>query len=307
MSNKKKQKQQSVARSSSPVTAPAAVPAAASTPAKSSTADLGERFNALSASFDATAAQRKLEFIRILRSLRWYLSAGRQDAFFEAANQYIQAPDVDPWDFILRQLLTDADLHLSGRIFRIAGLKPLPALMESLFVRLDCFFESADDAPLIVDAGAGIGLSSYYFKRLKPQARIRAFEPNPALRALLERNIARNKLSDIRIEPEGEAADILDRAIDEPVDMLRIDLHGAEKILSRLSGKLGQIKHVFCKCNDVTAEFPSNSTRIIRILEAAGFEVRVGFSAGVDDRQTLRPIQLIGSPQSVSIYARRGE
>jgi len=43
--------------------------------------------------------------------------------------------------------------------------------------------------PLIIDAGANIGLSLIYFKRLYPQARIIAYEPDNSIFKLLESNV----------------------------------------------------------------------------------------------------------------------
>ena len=44
--------------------------------------------------------------------------------------------------------------------------------------------------PLIVDAGANIGLATTYFKKLYPASRVYSYEPDPAAYNALQRNVA---------------------------------------------------------------------------------------------------------------------
>ena len=61
------------------------------------------------------------------------------------------------------------------------------------------WFETEKDDPIILDVGAHIGLATIYFKWLYPGARVWAFEPNPELFALLERNVRQNDLSGVEL------------------------------------------------------------------------------------------------------------
>lgn len=63
------------------------------------------------------------------------------------------------------------------------------------------WFESERLDPVIIDAGAHIGLATIYFKWLYPEAKITAFEPNPELFKLLERNVNENKLTNVTLVP----------------------------------------------------------------------------------------------------------
>ncbi len=63
-----------------------------------------------------------------------------------------------------------------------------------------CYYtelEVEDRAPVIVDAGAHIGISTLYFAKHFPTAQIIAIEPNPITRELLENNIWNNRLEDL--------------------------------------------------------------------------------------------------------------
>jgi FkbM family methyltransferase len=49
---------------------------------------------------------------------------------------------------------------------------------------------ASGDTPVIVDAGANIGVASIWFKRLYPKATVMAIEPHPDTASVLRRNIA---------------------------------------------------------------------------------------------------------------------
>lgn len=61
------------------------------------------------------------------------------------------------------------------------------------------YFETSNPEPVIIDAGAHIGLATLYWKKYYPQAQITAIEPNPHSRALLEQNIWENDLSEVTV------------------------------------------------------------------------------------------------------------
>jgi FkbM family methyltransferase len=60
-------------------------------------------------------------------------------------------------------------------------------------------FSAKTSIPFIIDCGANIGLSVLYFKKLYPQAKIIAFEPNPETFKLLEINVQQNNLQDVQL------------------------------------------------------------------------------------------------------------
>lgn len=53
--------------------------------------------------------------------------------------------------------------------------------------------------PVIVDIGANIGLATLYFKNLYPKSRIYAYEPNPKIYNILQKNAQLNELSHVYI------------------------------------------------------------------------------------------------------------
>jgi FkbM family methyltransferase len=72
-------------------------------------------------------------------------------------------------------------------------------LKREIFERQIYYFETNAEQPVIVDAGAHIGLATLYFKWLYPSAKIMAVEPNPDLVRLLEQNVQDNRLENVEI------------------------------------------------------------------------------------------------------------
>jgi FkbM family methyltransferase len=138
--------------------------------------------------------------------------------------------------------------------------------MKVLANREYCFETGNDSPAFIVDAGANIGLATLYFAWKYPQAQIAAIEPEPSNLELLRRNCA--DLPSVRIFPaalwsgrsdlfiadpnsekwnfsvtESRSAgptvpavtvgDILRECRFEHIDILKLDIEGAEKELFR--------------------------------------------------------------------------
>jgi len=150
-------------------------------------------------------------------------------------------------------------------------------IFDEVFIQQEYYFKTANPTPFIIDCGSHIGMSILYFKTLYPQARILGFEPAPETYRLLEENIKRNRLKDVRVlniavsneegmikfygdaslksslffqegKPEVEVkATRLSQYIDRKVDFLKIDVEGAEGlVISDLAGagKLSQVQQM---------------------------------------------------------------
>jgi FkbM family methyltransferase len=132
---------------------------------------------------------------------------------------------------------------------------------EDIFVHGSLAFEAQTAQPRILDCGANVGLASMYFKRQYPRARITAFEADPALAGMCERNLAANGAADVEVKAaavwitrgtvefvcegtDSGAVASLDLSVSgarkqvpserlrewltEPVDLLKLDIEGAE-------------------------------------------------------------------------------
>ncbi len=144
----------------------------------------------------------------------------------------------------------------------------------------------------IIDCGSNIGVSLLYFKSLYPDARIQTFEASPSTFRLLGRNVTENHLAGITLnnaavcvsdcalkfysEPgsvfgslnpgrgAGECAEVrgvpLSRFITEPVDLLKIDIEGAETEVLHEPDESGSLAHVRSHSLSITTIFPDAAT-----------------------------------------------
>ena len=96
-----------------------------------------------------------------------------------------------------QRLNEECTQRVLGYTITAYGYKTLQYLFQEIFLSNEYYFEALNETPTIIDCGANIGVSVLYFKRLYPNARILAFEPNPHAFRLLEKNIARNDIKNV--------------------------------------------------------------------------------------------------------------
>ncbi len=189
--------------------------------------------------------------------------------------------------------------------------------------------------PSIIDCGANIGLAMLYFKARYPGAKVLCFEPNPAGADLVERHIRENNLRDVAVQraacgaAPGEAsffvnatdsilssfdrerakadAEIkvpvvrLSEFIQAPVDLLKIDVEGAEWAIFEdliAAGKMPLIRSLIVEYHHQIGGRPAELSRFLAFIEAAGFRYEI--TAEVAKRQRFK-----GAFQDVMIYASR--
>ena len=204
-----------------------------------------------------------------------------------------------------------------------------------LFVKEEYDVALPTTTPLIVDCGANIGLAMVYFKVRYPGARVICFEPNPASCELIDEHIRENNLRDVTVQraacgaAPGEAsffinstdsilssfdreraqAEVeikvpvvrLSESIRGPVDLLKMDVEGAEwAILGDLSesGKLPLIKAMIIEYHHQISGRPAALSRFLRMIEDAGFRYELNCEIGKRHR-------FEGGFQDVMIYASR--
>lgn len=174
-------------------------------------------------------------------------------------------------------------------------------------------FDDAQDKPVIVDAGAHIGMSTIYYKMLFPGAKIIAFEPVPSNFALLQKNITENQLDGVELyqavvapksgilriqEPIGEGAwksgaGIIPRGwkgiqtnaeikveavgiqeiLQDKIDIFKMDIEGMEYEVIRNAGSL--IRNVKNWIIEVHPRKDHRIEEIQKILLQNGFKIEV--------------------------------
>jgi FkbM family methyltransferase len=230
-------------------------------------------------------------------------------------------------------------LHPSEKMlgFEISSFRrsDVVSFYGEIFARQNYRFQAASESPLICDCGANIGMATLYFKWLYPKARIEAFEPDPKTFSLLEKNVARNRLTDVIthncalwdengsvdffVDPAtpgsvlmsadpsrmvGQPIQVPSRRlsdfIQEPIDLLKLDVEGAEhRILNDLvrSGRIELVREMIIEFHHHIGTQRSCLASFLHLIENAGFEYQIEAS--------VYPVNSRGVFQDILITAYR--
>ncbi|PIR63975.1 MAG: hypothetical protein CO156_01250 [Candidatus Pacebacteria bacterium CG_4_9_14_3_um_filter_40_12] len=211
-------------------------------------------------------------------------------------------------------------------------------LKREIFSHDEYYFETDNPAPVIIDAGAHIGLSTLYFKSLYPNAKIIAIEPNPQLFEILEKNIWENQLQDVTAvngaldaergrtelfvdstknewwstgsftkgawtkQQESEPIEVetwpLSEFITQPIDLLKMDIEGAEQaVLEGSEEALSQVKQIVMEYHSVKKQ---NLFYLSEMLIQNGFRLEYG-----QDGKTITKFNIKQSKGLISVHAWR--
>ena len=173
-------------------------------------------------------------------------------------------------------------------------------------------FVSNSSKPVILDCGANIGVSCLYFSKLFPNSKIVAFEADPNIVKVLNKNLSSNNIRNVEIidkavwinndviEISLEGADgatmysktnlikvpsirLKDFIKSESkIDFLKIDIEGSEyEVLKDCSDSLGKVENIFVEYHSYINSNQKLS-EIIGILEKNQFRY---FIKSVNDRE----------------------
>jgi len=206
-------------------------------------------------------------------------------------------------------------------------------LLSEVFDSDEYYFNTDSRQPLVLDCGANIGAATLYFKRLYPESRVICFEPFKLAYEALQKNVAVNSLTHVTthnvalaashgeanlfFNPKhlgslsmslvpgrirGETAQVrtvpLSEFIDQPIDLLKMDIEGAEMIVLQeiaQSGKLKFVRQILLEYHHHIPDRPDEFSTVLRLLEENGFGYRL--SAGVQSRRD------IGAFQDILVHA----
>lgn len=192
-----------------------------------------------------------------------------------------------------------------GKPFRFVNAHSFLFLYDEIIRRGIYRFATIDPAPLILDCGSNIGMSVVYFKHLHPNARIRAFEPDPTVFDVLSANCKTYGLADVELHQEAIWTNVgslefrregftlgsrlaasgdtggelrvrtqrLRSLLSEKVALLKLDIEGAEtEVLEDCAGALQNVERMFVEYHSF-ADQPQTIDRLLAIIREAGFRV----------------------------------
>ena len=174
-------------------------------------------------------------------------------------------------------------VRYEGLDLRYTDLQSLYIECKDIFGHRIYHFNCQTQRPRIIDGGGCLGISCLYFKSIYPKARITCFEPDERMSSLLRKNLRLNGASDVEVVTAGLAARAgrqafdpdgsdggrltvnttttntdppyspprpsvrtipLSEYLDEPVDLLKLNIEGQEwPVLSEAAGS-GKLKNV---------------------------------------------------------------
>jgi FkbM family methyltransferase len=157
--------------------------------------------------------------------------------------------------------------------------------VEEIFQREVYRFQAQSERPYIIDAGANIGLSIIYFKRLYPNCSIVAYEPDHEIFSLLIKNIAAHQYENVDVREaaawvsdghleffsegslagstevdflkSGNIKTVRSRRLksdlqDKTIDFLKIDIEGAEnEVLFDIEPELSSVQNLFFEYHSI--------------------------------------------------------
>ena len=190
-----------------------------------------------------------------------------------------------------------------GQPLHYADGAALNGQLRDIFVARTYDFTTAHPAPRILDCGAHVGLGVIRWRELYPHADISAFEADPAIAEYLRRNLAARDDEQTAVLPaawiedgvigfnstgtdSGHISNAAQQTVPardlaafcrQPVDLLKMDIEGAEEtVLAHLSatGSLRQVRRFICEWHQWTPDNPK-LYEALASLTAAGFIYRI--------------------------------
>lgn len=235
-------------------------------------------------------------------------------------------------------LETDKGFTMNYHNFTIHSheLQCIKATKEQIFKNEIYRFNTENDKPFIIDAGANIGMAIFYWKNKYPNSKIIAFEPSREVYKTLMENITINNLKDVQVFPyalsdtEGESyfttnekisgslvlekdlahtykvqkVKLSDYLKEQTVDFLKIDIEGEEKkVFFEIATYLSNVRNLFIEYHSFIHE-EQYLSRILSELENQGFRYYIE-----DDFKIPHPLtndfNSLNQDMKLNIWAKR--
>jgi FkbM family methyltransferase len=198
----------------------------------------------------------------------------------------------------------EATTTILGPRLRLSHAGSFEGMHREIFGRDSFRFESTSSSPRILDCGANVGLASIYLGQRHPQARITAFEADPAIAALARENLDTFGLQHVELvaaavsDHDGTVTfsatgDLAGRIgstrglqspkrhevpavrlapyLEEPVDFLKMDIEGAEEaVLVSVADRLHNVQRLFVEYHGFAGE-AQRLPEFLTLLSYVGF------------------------------------
>lgn len=231
---------------------------------------------------------------------------------------------------------------LLGPTIRVVDGLSFALQFEAIVQHETCRFVAGRADPYILDCGANIGVTLWYWKRLYPSARVVAFEPDPHLFQVLSANAGALGLRDVELVERAvwvcdgelpfwlEGADggrliggrlntddaryteprrvvravrLRDWLVDD-VDLLKVDIEGAEvDVLLDCADRLTRVRTLLVEYHSF-ADRDQRLDELLQALRLAGFRVQIQ-PVHVSPRPFVQRPDNLGMDFQVNVFAYR--
>ena len=199
------------------------------------------------------------------------------------------------------------------------------ALFTEIFFNKIYYFKTKSPNPFIIDCGSNIGISVLFFKKIYPNSEVLAFEPLKENFNLLKKNIEENNLKNVSLiqkalssksetsylKKVGFLSGTLDTTkddknieqiqtialseyINKQVDLLKIDIEGAETLVLEEIANKNKLKFI----EKIIMEYHphakiNNLPKILKLLEKNNFQYYISSNVNTPFKETNLDLLLI--------------
>lgn len=193
---------------------------------------------------------------------------------------------------------TATTTNLFGTSFKLVDGASFLAQYRDFFERPGYAVRFDGRTPRIVDCGANVGVSVFFWKQISPAARITAFEADPEIAAVLRANTEAAGFHDVEVVAAAvwteagtvpfaaEGADAgrvghgqlvpavrLRDYLDSRVDLLKLDVEGAEvSVLLDCGEALRNVERIVLEYHSYVGE-EQHLADLLRLLQDVGFRL----------------------------------
>ncbi|MCS7029372.1 MAG: FkbM family methyltransferase, partial [Bacteroidia bacterium] len=228
------------------------------------------------------------------------------------------------------------ETNILGKIIKFVDSASFCFMHNKIFEREVYKFQTKSSRPYIIDAGANVGLSVIYFKKLYPNAEIIALEPDNKIFEVLAFNIKSfgfenvqliqkalwNEETILRFYSEGadggriatqtDSGKLIEVStcrlrdfLNKKVDLLKMDIEGAEVIvLEDCSDLLHNVERLFVEYHSFVGK-EQKLYKLLEILEKAGFRYQVQHVGVFSQHPFIRISEYLSMDLQLNIFAYR--
>jgi FkbM family methyltransferase len=197
-------------------------------------------------------------------------------------------------------------------------------------------FNATSNNPVIIDCGANMGLSVYFFSKQYPRAKIIAFEPEEVIYNVLEKNVNTYNLQNVTIlkkavwdsvtklnfftdngmggsvvnEYKNQHPTIVETVLmsdylKEKIDFLKMDIEGAEyRVLKSCGSLLSNVQNIFVEYHSYINQ-EQHLDDLLLLLKQNGFRYHLRQAFSRERPFTNRSVICENMDMAINIFAYR--